>query len=371
MEEIKLDPELELQIVATGAHLSPEFGLTYRQIEADGFQISSKVEMLLSADTATAIAKSTGLGVIGFADAFSNLKPDFVVLLGDRYEILAAAQTAMLMQIPIAHIHGGEVTEGAVDESIRHAISKMSHIHFAAAEVYRKRIIQLGESPSSVFNFGTPGLEILQRINLPSKSEWISETGFEFGESNFIVTFHPETIGSQSAETQFSALLLALEKFLPMATIVFTRPNADEGGRVINRLIDEFVNQNPGKAIAFGTLGQRLYFAAISHSQVVIGNSSSGVIEAPFLGIPTVNIGTRQSGRLFASSVFTCEINIEAIQQAIIKAIEFKKNKFEIKTHYNCSSKVSVAIKEQLKIALKSEVLRKKFHDVEFSLPLP
>ncbi|OCZ92310.1 UDP-N-acetyl-D-glucosamine 2-epimerase, UDP-hydrolysing [Achromobacter xylosoxidans] len=314
---IAADPALTLQIVATGMHLSPEFGMTYRSIEEDGFRIDAKVEMLLSADSAVAVTKSLGLGVIGFADAFDRLAPDIVVVLGDRFEILAAAQAAMLACIPIAHIHGGETSEGAFDEGIRHAITKMAQWHFTAAEPYRRRVVQLGEAPDRVFNVGAPGLDILATAKWMGRDELATSLDMELGKPLFVVTYHPVTLESRSPRDAMMQLLGALEAF-PQATIVFTYPNADTGGRVLIDCIDQFVARNRSRAKAFVSLGQLRYLSLMREANVVIGNSSSGLTEAPAMKRATVNIGNRQNGRLKASSV----IDATDDQASIIDAIE-------------------------------------------------
>lgn len=314
---IAADPALTLQIVATGMHLSPEFGMTYRSIEEDGFRIDAKVEMLLSADSAVAVTKSLGLGVIGFADAFDRLAPDIVVVLGDRFEILAAAQAAMLACIPIAHIHGGETSEGAFDEGIRHAITKMAQWHFTAAEPYRRRVVQLGEAPDRVFNVGAPGLDMLATAKWMGWDELATSLDMELGKPLFVVTYHPVTLESRSPRDAMMQLLGALEAF-PQATIVFTYPNADTGGRVLIDCIDQFVARNRSRAKAFVSLGQLRYLSLMREANVVIGNSSSGLTEAPAMKRATVNIGNRQNGRLKASSV----IDATDDQASIIAAIE-------------------------------------------------
>lgn len=314
---IAADPALTLQIVATGMHLSPEFGMTYRSIEEDGFRIDAKVEMLLSADSAVAVTKSLGLGVIGFADAFDRLAPDIVVVLGDRFEILAAAQAAMLACIPIAHIHGGETSEGAFDEGIRHAITKMAQWHFTAAEPYRRRVVQLGEAPDRVFNVGAPGLDILATAKWMDRDELATSLDMELGKPLFVVTYHPVTLESRSPRDAMMQLLGALEAF-PQATIVFTYPNADTGGRALIDCIDQFVARNRSRAKAFVSLGQLRYLSLMREANVVIGNSSSGLTEAPAMKRATVNIGNRQNGRLKASSV----IDATDDQASIIDAIE-------------------------------------------------
>lgn len=319
MEKIRQDKDLVLQLVATGMHLSPEFGLTYRQIEEDGFCIDEKVEMLLSADTKSSIVKSTGLGMIGFSDALCRLSPDMLIVLGDRYEIFAAATVAMMLNIPIAHIHGGESTEGLVDEAIRHAITKMSYLHFASTKPYQHRIIQLGESPERVFDVGALGVENIKHINLMSKSEVEESIGYSITDRTAMVTFHPVTLKNEDSERQMKELLTALEHFDDMKYI-FTKSNADADGRIINRMIDEFVDASNGRHIAFVSLGQVRYLSALGQVCMVIGNSSSGIIEVPSFRIPTVNIGERQRGRIQAKSVINCDSQRESIVHAIDQA---------------------------------------------------
>jgi len=363
MKEIADDSELQLQVVATGMHLSPEFGLTYRQIEADGFTIDAKVEMLLSSDSAVGIAKSMGLGVIGFADALDRLKPDILVVLGDRFEILAAAQAALVSRIPIAHIHGGETTEGAFDEGIRHAISKMAQWHFVAAEPYRKRVVQMGESPDRVFNYGAPGLDQLSTLAWLERKDLEAALQIQLATPLFLVTYHPVTLAAGNPEEPMAELLNALEAF-PEATVIFTYPNADTGGRVLIECIDRFVAQNQKRARAFISLGQQRYLSLMREADVVIGNSSSGLTEAPALKKATVNIGDRQKGRLKASSVIDAAENSQDITQAIQLALseEFRGNLAETVSLYGLGS-VSQKIKTTLK-AVKPEV-RKAFFDIE------
>lgn len=319
MKDINADPELELQVAVTGMHLSPEFGLTVTEIEKNGLPISARVEMLLSSDTASGIAKSVGLGVIGFSDALASLKPDLMVVLGDRFEILAAVQAALIHRIPVAHLHGGELTEGAIDESIRHAITKMSHLHFVAAEPYRQRVIQMGEQPERVHLVGAPGLDFVSRLPLLAKAELEQNLGLRFGELNFLVTYHPATLGDSSPASAFAELLQALDGF-PRAHVIMTRPNADTDGRRLIDMIEDFVARRPGRAWEFTSLGQQRYLSVMQQVDVVIGNSSSGLTEAPLMKVSTVNIGTRQGGRLRAPSVIDCAEDAASICLAIEKA---------------------------------------------------
>lgn len=316
MIKLRNDKELELETVVTGMHLSPEFGLTYRELETDGFEITERNEMLLSSDTPNGIAKSTGLGMIGFADIFTRMRPDIVVLLGDRYETLAAAVAAMLHKIPIAHIHGGELTEGAVDDSVRHSITKMSALHFTATEQYRNRVIQLGEQPERVFCVGALGVENIETLQLLTKAELEDSICFKLDTPYLVVTFHPVTLESHTAESQFQTLLDALDRFRNYH-MIFTKANADADGRIINRKIDEFVGRNQNRMLGITSLGMLRYLSALKYCEMVIGNSSSGLLEAPSFHIPTVNIGERQRGRVRGRSVIDCGNGEEEIVEAI------------------------------------------------------
>jgi len=315
MKEVQSTPGLELQVLATGMHLSPEFGLTYKEIEQSGFSIDAKVEMLLSADTASGVTKSMGLGLIGIADAYARLKPDLIVLLGDRFEIFAAATAALIAGIPIAHLHGGETTEGAFDEAIRHSITKMSHLHFVAAADYRRRVIQLGEQPDRVFQVGGLGVDAIQRTELMDRETLEASLDFKFGHKNLLITFHPVTLESQSSAHQMGELLAALGQ-LPDTHLIFTMPNADTGGRELIDMVDAFVATHPN-ARAYSSLGQLRYLSCMKLVDGVVGNSSSGLAEAPSMAVGTVNIGDRQRGRLQASSVIDCVPEQKAILEAI------------------------------------------------------
>lgn len=366
MKEIGADPDLQLQLIATGMHLSPEFGLTYQQIEADGFTIDAKVEMLLSSDSPVGIAKSMGLGVIGFADALDRLKPDILVVLGDRFEILAATQAAMVARIPIAHIHGGEATEGLIDEAIRHAVTKMSHLHFTAAEPYRKRVIQLGEAPGRVFNTGAVGLDNLIQLNLLSRAELEKALDFKLNSAPVILcTYHPVTLSESDAGYVLGELFKALDR-LPSAKVVFTKGNADMGGRVINQMIDDYALKNPERVAAFVSLGQVRYLSLLREADVVLGNSSSGIVEAPTARIPTVNIGDRQRGRLKAPSIIDCDESVDSILIAIEKALspEFQKIAAKGETYFGKDG-ASRRIKQILKEISLEGILLKHFHDLE------
>ncbi len=362
MKGIAADASLELQVAATGMHLSPEFGLTYREIEADGFTIAAKVEMLLSADTSVGVTKSLGLGVIGFADAFEKLKPDLVVLLGDRFEILAAAQAALLARIPVAHIHGGERSEHSFDESLRHSITKLAQWHFVAAEPYRKRVVQMGEAPATVFNVGAPGLDHLPRMEWLGREALAKALDARLDSPLFLVTYHPATLGTGSPDEAMVQLLAALDRF-PEASIVFTHPNADTGGRGLIKRINDFVAANPGRAKACVSLGQQRYLSLLREADVVIGNSSSGLTEAPALKTPTVNVGDRQKGRLKATSVIDCAEKTEDIVRAIRQALspEFQRGLEQTQSLYGIGN-ASQAIVDRLKGPLPR--VQKQFFDV-------
>ena len=316
------DPDFELQIIAAAAHLSPEFGLTYQVIERDGFRIDVRVEMLLSSDTPVGIAKSIGLGVIGFAEAFDRLRPDLLVLLGDRFEILAAAEAALVARIPIAHIAGGDTTEGAFDEAIRHSITKMSHLHFATHEEAAARIRQLGESPERVFNVGSPGIDAIRQLSLLSRGAVEEQLKFRLRSVNLLITFHPVTLHPDYGCSEFTQMLLALDRLGGDIGLLFTRPNADTYSRKLIQTLAEFAAARPNVSV-HTSLGQVLFISAMAHADAVVGNSSSALYEAPTLKIPAVDIGDRQRGRLRPDSVIHCEPCADAIYDAIQKALRF------------------------------------------------
>lgn len=365
ISRIDTDEELELCLLVTGMHLSPEFGLTYREIEQDGYRANRKIEMLLSADTPSAITKSMGVGMIGFADAYKDEKPDLVVLLGDRYEIFTAAAAALIHRIPIAHIHGGERTEGLIDEAIRHSITKMSMLHFAATEIYKKRIIQLGEQPERVFHVGALGIENIKSVRLLGKKELEEQINFKFDKKTVMVTYHPVTLESLTVRNQFEALLNALEGYKELK-IIFTKANADTDGRIINEMIENFVADNSGRSISFTSMGYLRYLSALQFCHFVIGNSSSGIIEVPTFGIPTVNIGDRQRGRVYAESVIPCRAEEKEIESAICKALseEFREKVKNIKNPYEKEG-TSKEIVDAIKYYLKQPAEPKKvFYDL-------
>lgn len=362
MRFIEADPELELQIIATGMHLSPEFGLTYKEIEKE-FTITKKIEMLLSSDTPVGISKSMGLAQISFAESFEELKPDLVVVLGDRYEIFSAASAAMIARIPIAHLHGGETTEGAFDESIRHSITKMAHLHFTAAEEYRDRVIQLGEHPDRVFNVGGMGIDAIKRITLLEKSELEKSINFPFGPKNLLVTFHPVTLENHTAVEQFQALLDALDT-LEDTHVIFTKANSDTDGRAINAMIDTYTAHHTSNTIAFASMGQLRYLSALQFVDAVVGNSSSGLLEAPSFHIGTINIGDRQKGRLKALSVIESAPTIDAICESLAKLYtpEFQQRLSTIKNPYGEGGAVEKII-HILKSTPLDDLLKKSFYD--------
>lgn len=366
MDGIARSPKLELQVVAAGMHLSPEFGLTYREIEADGFRLDAKVEMLLSSDTPVGVAKSTGVGLIGFADAFERLEPDLLFLLGDRFEILAAATAAMLGRIPIAHAHGGESTEGLIDESIRHSVTKMSHLHFVATAEYRNRVIQLGEQPERVFNVGGFGIDNIRRLQLLDRSALETATGIRFRSRNLMVTFHPVTLERETAGTQMAELLAALDA-LADTTIVFTLPNADTDGRVLIEMINDFAARHPN-AHVFTSLGQVRYLSCLRQVDGMIGNSSSGLTEMPVFRKGTVNIGDRQRGRLKAASVIDCAPDRAAISTAIamLYSEQFQAGLASVRSLYG-EGGTSEAVVRTLETVNLDGILKKRFLD----LPVP
>ncbi|MEL0613781.1 UDP-N-acetylglucosamine 2-epimerase [Marinomonas arenicola] len=321
LKDIQSDPELQLQLLVSGMHLSPEFGETYQQIEKDGFHIDEKVEILLSSDTAVGTAKSMGLGVLGFADALSRLSPDILVILGDRYEALAAAQTAMILRIPIIHLHGGELTEGAYDDVIRHAISKLSYLHGTSTEEYRNRVIQLGEAPERVWNIGAIGLDHLNRSSFMSISELAHSLNFELTSPYFLVTYHPVTLGLEPAKESFQTLLDVLTEY-PEHQVIMTYPNSDDGGRDIIPMLEAYAANQSKRVLAISSLGQIRYLSAVKYADVVVGNSSSGIIEVPAFDVPTVNVGLRQKGRLSAKSVLHADVTKGSIKAAMEIAIK-------------------------------------------------
>lgn len=366
LERINNDSELELNLVATGSHLSNEFGLTYKVIENDGFLINKKIEILLSSDTACAVSKAMGLAMISFGEYFETNRPDIIIVLGDRFEIFAAVSAAAVARIPVAHLHGGEVTEGAYDEFFRHSITKMSAIHFTSCRQHKNRVIQLGERPDSVYDVGAIGIENIINFKFLSLAELEESIAFQLNKEYAIVTFHPATLDNGNIKVEIKELLSALEDIEDMIFII-TKSNADSGGREINSIIDEFIINHSDRFVCFTNLGQLRYLSAMKYAALVIGNSSSGIIEAPSFHIPTVNIGSRQQGRLAADSV----IHSKPIKQDILDAIklartpEFKKVAEKTINPYgdgNVSLRIIKIIKEYLEINKISTL--KKFYDI-------
>ena len=366
MKEIQASSLLELQVLVSGMHLSPEFGETWKEVEADGFPIDAKVEMLLSSDTPVGVVKSMGVGTLGFADALDRLTPDMLVVLGDRFEALAVVQAALIMRVPVAHIHGGEITEGAYDDAIRHAITKMASLHFTAAEPYRRRVIQMGEAPETVFNVGAVGLDHLFCGEAMSLDELSASLGFPVRQPYFLVTYHPVTASQESPEATFRALLLAIDGF-PQYQVILTYPNADNGGRAIIPILEEYAHRNSGRVVAISSLGFRRYVCALRHAAAMIGNSSSGIIEAPAFGVPTVNIGSRQRGRLAADSVLHCAPDRESIQEMIGRAVtpSFSDNCQRVASPYGRGNAASQIVRVIERFKLGSS---KHFHDLEFDV---
>ena len=364
MKEIQSDKDLKLQIIVTGMHLSPEFGFTYKEIEKD-FKIDKKIEIVLSSDTSVGISKSMGLAQISFAESYQDLKPDIIVVLGDRYEIFSSVSAAMIARIPIAHISGGETTEGAFDEAIRHSITKMSHFHFTATEKYKTRVIQLGENPKTVFNVGGMGVENIKRLQLLNKEEFEKSIDFKLNKKNILVTFHPVTLETGTSKKQFQEILNGIDE-LKDTNIIFTKANSDTDGRVINQMIDKYVTKNFHKSIGFSSLGQLRYLSALKYVDAVIGNSSSGLIETPSFKIGAINIGDRQKGRIKANNVIDCLPSKASIKNAF-ERLYSKEFQSAIK---NCdnpfgdghSSKNMVKVLKNQKL---DNILKKSFHDLK------
>ena len=363
MTDLREDPAFELQLIVTGMHLSPEFGLTYREIESDGFNIDRKLEMLVSSDSPTGISKSMGLGLIAFGEAFAQMQPDLVLVLGDRFEIFSAAAAALVAALPVAHLHGGERTEGAFDEAIRHSITKMSHLHFVAAEEYRRRVIQLGEDPAHVFLSGGLGVDAIHRVKLLDRQSLELSLDFKFGSRNLLVTFHPETLNAGAARIQMVELLEALDATQDLQ-LLFTMPNADSGGRVLIEMVNDFVATH-SNAKAFTSLGQVRYLSCLAQVDGVIGNSSRGLTEMPSFRKATINIGDRQRGRLKANSVIDCEPNRFAITAAIDIAYsaEFQAGLMLANNPYGDGG-ASRKILDVLKRVDLARVVKKSFHDL-------
>lgn len=363
MQAIKDDPQLCLQIIATNQHLSKLQGETYREIENDGFNIDFKVPMAddQADDCSNTTAKSIGRGMIGFADAYDVLKPDILIILGDRYEMLAAASTALIYRIPIAHLHGGEITEGAFDDSIRHSITKMSHLHFTSTEAYRKRVIQLGEQPDRVFNVGALGVENILSTPVMAKEDLEKELDFRIPEKTLLVTYHPVTLSEMSTGEQIDNLITALDAYKDYS-IIFTYSNSDTGSQVIINRINEYTASNSGRCLFVKSLGQKRYYSALRYVKAVVGNSSSGIIEVPSFGIPTLDIGDRQKGRIAADSVFHCGCSAREITDGLQKVLQYTT-----KTVDNPYAKTGTckSILEVLKSYPLDNIIQKRFYDIQ------
>jgi len=367
MYEIKCSSTMHLQLVASCMHLSPEFGLTYKEIENDGFTIDEKIEILLSSDTPAGIVKSIGLGFIGFADVLNRLKPDLAVVLGDRFEALAFACSCYIYNIPVVHLYGGEATWGVIDEGIRHAITKMSYLHFTSTEEYRKRVIQLGESPHRVFNVGALGLDNIRKLKLLTKKSLERRLGIKFKRKNLLVTYHPVTLEEAKTQQELKSLLKVLAS-LKDTFIIITKPNADPQGWKIIKAIDEFVKNNKSKSKVFTSMGQLLYLSTLKYVDAVVGNSSSGIIEAPSFKIGTINIGDRQKGRIRAESVIDCKGSEQSIKKALEKlySCRFQKQLKKVKNPYGDGHATEriISIIKKIKII----DLKKKFYDLMFEI---
>ncbi len=366
IDEIRSSSATSLGLIVTGSHLSPEFGSTITEIERDGVPVADRVEMLLSSDTPIGVCKSMGLAVIGFSETFTRVKPDIIVVLGDRYETLCVVETALIHRIPVAHISGGETTEGAIDDSLRHAITKMSHLHFASTELYRKRVIQMGEPPERVFNVGALGIDNIKRMRLLSKQELNRELGITFNRHNLLVTFHPVTLEENLGLHHFATLLGELSA-LSNTNIIFTKANADQGGRAINNMIEGFIANHSATSFVFSSMGQQRYLSTMSYVDAVVGNSSSGIVEAPALKVGTVNIGERQKGRVKARSVVDCSPEGCAIQRAILQVFSqsFRDQLECIDNPYGVGD-AAVNIMKVLEHYKLKGLVNKKYHDIEF-----
>ena len=367
MKEIQASEKLELQLIVTGMHLSPEFGLTYQQIEKDGFEIHRKIEMLLSSDTEVGITKSMGVGLMGFAEAFSDLTPDLLVVLGDRFEIFIAVSAAMIAKIPVAHLHGGEATEGLIDEPIRHSITKMSHLHFTSTKEYRDRVVQLGESPNRVFNVGAAGIDNIVRLPLLDRQAFEESIDFKLGQKNILITFHPVTLEKMTTERQFQSLLDVLDEY-PELHVIFTKANADTNGRVINEMIDHYVTTKPETTVCFTSMGQLRYLSALQYVDGVVGNSSSGLLEVPSFKIGTVNIGDRQRGRIKAESVIDCQPETLSIRSAIqmLYSEKFQNDLLHVKNPYGKGGVPQKIVAVLGEFPLEG-IIKKSFFDIDKS----
>ena len=366
MNEIQKNSEFQLQVFVSGMHLSTEFGLTYRDIEIDGFFIDEKVEILLSSDTPVGISKSIGLGLISYSEALKRLEPDGIIILGDRFEAFACAIASTIASIPILHVHGGELTEGVIDEAFRHSITKMSYLHFTSTEAYRKRVIQLGENPRRVFNVGALGIDNIKNMKLLLKKDLEKELKFKFGKHNLLITMHSVTLEKDTSKKQFKALLEVLDEQKD-THLIFTKANADTYGRVINEMIDDFVIKHSSRAISFTSMGQVKYLSTMQFVDAVVGNSSSGIIEAPSFKIGTINIGDRQKGRIKAESVIDCKPIKNDIRKAIARLYSknFQENLICVINPYGDGNTTKKII-SILKSSNLNNTLKKTFYTINF-----
>ncbi len=370
MKSLQNDPKVELQIIVTNMHLSPEFGLTYKEIEADGFKIDKKVEMLLSSDTHTGTVKSMGVASIGFADVYEELNPDLIVILGDRYEMLAASSAALIFGIPVAHLHGGEISEGAYDDAIRHAITKLSYLHLTSTEEYRHRVIQMGESPERVHWVGSLGADNISNETLLSLHELEKSIGHNLGKNFIMATYHPVTKEPGQAEIQTKALLDALEGHLKEHNVLFTLPNSDTDGRIIAQMIEAWASKHKEQVAVISSLGRRRYYSALSHCVAVVGNSSSGLVEVPTFRKPTLNIGNRQKGRAQGNTIVNCAADRDSISEGLEKVLSHGFIR-EVSMHgVNPYSKEDT-LQEIHRILVETEIPKnaiKQFYDIKFDI---
>lgn len=367
LDDINAAADLELQLIVTGTHLAPEFGYTVEHIIADGMAITKKIEILLSSDSPVGVSKSMGLAQISFAEAFDELAPDIVLVLGDRYELIPIVSAANIARIPVAHLNGGEITEGAIDDVIRHAVTKLSQLHFTAIEEYAQRVIQMGEQPASVFNVGEVGLDNFKRMQFFTRSEFEASIDCKLKRKNILITYHPETTeDSATSLANFNMLLVELDA-LTDTLLIFTKANADVGGRAINALIDEYVAAHGDKAIAFTSLGQRRYLSALHYIDAVVGNSSSGIVEAPTFKVASINMGDRQKGRIRASSVINIAANSSQIKSALVRIYDeaYQAELANVVNPYGDGDS-SEKVVEALRTVDLSSLVAKSFYDVSF-----
>lgn len=356
--------DVKLQIVATNMHLSPKFGNTYKEILADGFKINCHVPMMDNPDSPADTVRSMSMAMHGFADAFEELKPDLLIILGDRYEMLAVVSAALIFRIPVAHIAGGAITEGAFDDSIRHSITKMSHIHLTETDEYRNRVIQLGEDPEYVFNVGSIGIHNILNMPLLSAEEVSKQIGMNVDRNTLIVTFHPATLDSENPIEQCQNMLRAINTHSECNTI-FTYPNNDSHGREIINLIEEYVGRNRGNAVVFPSLGALRYLSVLKYAGAAVGNSSSGIIEVPSMGIPTLDIGVRQRGRMAAASVRHCGVSLEDIKAGLDEILtpEFREMAKNCQNPYQQPDILERIVKIVCETPL-DNITVKHFHDI-------